>query len=133
MKNSIVRLCALAAGLGARAASALPEAVAETAPLPLSWLIAPIASVAALVVAGFFYRSMIRASEGTDRMKEIASYVRTGARAYLRQQYKVVFWCFVVAGLFFAFLAFVLQVQSKWVPFAFLTGGFFSGLCGFIG
>jgi len=133
VKNSIVRLCALAAGLGARAASALPEAVAETAPLPLSWLIAPIASVAALVVAGFFYRSMIRASEGTDRMKEIASYVRTGARAYLRQQYKVVFWCFVVAGLFFAFLAFVLQVQSKWVPFAFLTGGFFSGLCGFIG
>ncbi|MCX6356489.1 MAG: sodium-translocating pyrophosphatase, partial [Candidatus Aureabacteria bacterium] len=97
------------------------------------WLIAPLASVAALVTAWFFYHSMIKASEGTDRMKEIASYVRSGARAYLRQQYKVVFWCFIVASMFFAFLAFGLNVQSKWVPFAFLTGGFFSGFCGFIG
>jgi len=101
--------------------------------LPIIFLIAPLASIAALVCARFFYKSMMKSPEGTDRMKEIASYVRSGARAYIKQQYKVVAICFVFAALFFAFLAFVLHVQSKWVPFAFLTGGFFSGLCGFIG
>lgn len=66
-------------------------------------------------------------------MKEIARYVREGAMAYLRQQYKVVVIVFIVLALFFAWLAFGLGVQNKWVPFAFLTGGFFSGLAGFIG
>ncbi|MCX6355731.1 MAG: sodium-translocating pyrophosphatase [Candidatus Aureabacteria bacterium] len=101
--------------------------------LPVIFLIAPLASIAALVCARYFYKSMMKCPEGTDRMKEIASYVRSGARAYIRQQYKVVAICFVFAAVFFAFLAFGLHVQSKWVPFAFLTGGFFSGLCGFIG
>ena len=134
MSIRITRIIGMAAGLavplGARAQEAGQMTVQS---LPIYWLIAPLASVAALVCAWFFYHSMMRCSEGTDRMNEIASYVRSGARAYIRQQYKVVAICFVFAALFFAFLAFVLHVQSKWVPFAFLTGGFFSGLCGFIG
>lgn len=96
------------------------------------WLI-PAASLIALVFAWIFFRQMKRQSEGTPRMKEIAQYVREGAMAYLRQQYKIVIIVFVVLALFFAWLAFGLGVQNKWVPFAFLTGGFFSGLAGYIG
>ena len=76
---------------------------------------------------------MIRQSEGTARMREIALYVRKGAMAYLKQQYKVVGIVFIVLSLFFAILAYGFGVQNGWVPFAFLTGGFFSGLAGFIG
>jgi len=76
---------------------------------------------------------VISFDEGTPRMKEIASYVREGAFAYLKQQYKVVAIFFVFASIFLSILAFVFKVQSPWVPFAFLTGGFFSGLAGFIG
>ena len=134
MKRGIARLSGLAAVLAAPLAALAQEQAASAAvKLPAYWLIAPLASAAALVSAWWFYRSMMRCDEGTDRMREIASYVRSGARAYLRQQYKVVTICFVFAAAFFAFLAFVLHVQSKWVPVAFLTGGFFSGLCGFIG
>ncbi|MDD5557297.1 MAG: sodium-translocating pyrophosphatase [bacterium] len=115
------------------AAAETGSAAAAGAAPPVIWLIAPLGAIAALIFAWRFYRSMKRSSEGTDRMREIASYVRTGARAYLTQQYKVVSVCFVVAALFFVLLSFVLKVQSRWVPFAFLTGGFFSGLCGFIG
>ncbi|MDD7318260.1 MAG: sodium-translocating pyrophosphatase [Prevotella sp.] len=96
------------------------------------WLV-PIASVAALVMAWFFFRQMMKEEEGTPRMIEIAEYVRRGAMAYLRQQYKVVFIVFIVLALVFAFMAYVLKVQNEWVPFAFLTGGFFSGLAGFFG
>ncbi len=134
MKHRLTRIFTIAGGLlMPLAAWAQQDAAAVSPKLPVYWLIAPLASVVALICAWFFYHSMIRTPEGTDRMKEIASYVRSGARAYLRQQYKVVFWCFIAASLFFAFLAFGLHVQSKWVPFAFLTGGFFSGLCGFLG
>lgn len=66
-------------------------------------------------------------------MKEIAGHVRRGAMAYLKQQYKVVTLVFIVLALIFAFMAYVLHVQNPWVPFAFLTGGFFSGLAGFFG
>ena len=66
-------------------------------------------------------------------MKQIALYVREGAMAYLRQQYKVVIIVFIVLALFFSVLAYVFHIQNPWVPFAFLTGGFFSGLAGFIG
>jgi K(+)-stimulated pyrophosphate-energized sodium pump len=100
--------------------------------LVIFWLI-PIAAVAALCFARFFFRGMMKEDEGTERMKEIAGHVRKGAMAYLRQQYKVVGIVFLVLMLFFAFLAFGLGVQNKWVPIAFLTGGFFSGLAGFIG
>ena len=96
------------------------------------WLV-PAASVVALVFAWYFYRRMKQESEGTERMKEIASHVRKGAMAYLKQQYKVVTIVFIVLALFFAYLAYGLGVQNTWVPFAFLTGGFFSGLAGFFG
>jgi K(+)-stimulated pyrophosphate-energized sodium pump len=84
-------------------------------------------------MAWYFFRSMMKTDEGTPRMREIAAHVRNGAMAYLRQQYKVVLIVFIVLALIFAFMAYVLHVQNPWVPFAFLTGGFFSGLSGFFG
>ena len=96
------------------------------------WLI-PIASVVALTVAWIFFRNMIKEDEGFPRMREIALNVRKGAMAYLRQQYKVVFYVFIIIAIIFAFMAYVLKIQNPWVPFAFLTGGFFSGLAGFFG
>ena len=96
------------------------------------WLV-PFASVCALAMAWHFFRYMMREDEGTDRMKEIAGYVRIGAMAYLKQQYKVVAVIFVVICVLFAFMSYVLHIQNPWVPFAFLTGGIFSGLCGFFG
>ncbi|MBQ7057484.1 MAG: sodium-translocating pyrophosphatase [Bacteroidaceae bacterium] len=99
---------------------------------PLFWLV-PVASVVALTMAWYFFRSMMKTDEGTPRMKEIALYVRKGAMAYLKQQYKVVFIVFIVLAILFSFMAYVLHVQNPWVPFAFLTGGFFSGLAGFFG
>ena len=96
------------------------------------WLV-PIASIVALGMAWFFFTQMMKADEGTPRMKEIALYVRNGAMAYLKQQYKVVCIVFVVLCALFAFMAYGLNVQNPWVPFAFLTGGFFSGLAGFFG
>lgn len=98
----------------------------------LFWAI-PLSSLIALGFAFFFYRGMLREDEGTPTMKEIAAYVRRGAMAYLRQQYKVVTVVFLVLAVFFAVLAYGFDVQNHWVPFAFLTGGFFSGLAGFIG
>ena len=96
------------------------------------WLV-PVASCVALGMAWFFFRQMMKEDEGTLRMKEIALYVRKGAMAYLKQQYKVVSIVFVVLCILFAFMAYGLGVQNPWVPFAFLTGGFFSGLAGFFG
>jgi K(+)-stimulated pyrophosphate-energized sodium pump len=75
----------------------------------------------------------MRQSEGTAVMREIAQAVRDGAMAYLRQQYKVVGIVFAVLCAIFLFMAFVLKAQNQVIPFAFLTGGFFSGLCGFLG
>ena len=92
----------------------------------------PAAAVAALFFAWFFFRQMMKESEGTVTMKEIALYVRKGAMAYLKQQYKVVAVVFVILAAVFAVLA-VFGIQNPWVPFAFLTGGFFSGLAGFVG
>ena len=96
------------------------------------WLV-PVASIAALGMAFFFFRQMMGEDEGTPRMREIALYVRRGAMAYLKQQYKVVGIVFAVLCVLFAFMAYGLHVQNPWVPFAFLTGGFFSGLAGFFG
>ena len=96
------------------------------------WLV-PIASIVALCMAWHFFSQMMKESEGTPRMAEIASHVRKGAMAYLKQQYKVVLYVFIVLAVIFAFMAYVLHVQNPWVPFAFLTGGFFSGLAGFFG
>ena len=92
----------------------------------------PAAAVIALVFAYIFFRQMMKESEGTATMKEIARFVREGAMAYLKQQYKVVIIVFIILAILFAVLA-VFEVQNTWVPFAFLTGGFFSGLAGFVG
>jgi K(+)-stimulated pyrophosphate-energized sodium pump len=99
----------------------------------LFFYLVPVASLLALGFAWYFFRQMMKESEGTDLMKEIAQHVRSGAMAYLRQQYKVVLIVFIVLSIFFAILAYGFGVQNPWVPFAFLTGGFFSGLAGFIG
>lgn len=96
------------------------------------WLV-PVASITALAAAWFFFRSMMKEDEGTERMREIAGHVRKGAMAYLKQQYKIVTIVFIILATLFAFMAYVMKVQNPWVPFAFLTGGFFSGLAGFLG
>ncbi len=99
---------------------------------PLFWLV-PAASVLALGFAWYFYRQMKRTDEGTPRMRHIAAAVRRGAMSYLRQQYKVVTLVFICLALFFAVMAYGFHVQNEWVPVAFLTGGFFSGLAGYLG
>ena len=101
--------------------------------IPSAFWLVPVASVVALGMAYYFFRTMMAADEGTPKMREIAGHVRRGAMAYLRQQYKVVCYVFVVLAAIFAFMAYVLHAQNPWVPFAFLTGGFFSGLAGFFG
>ena len=93
----------------------------------------PAASLLALFFAALFFNSMMKESEGNKTMKEIARYVRDGAMAYLRQQYKIVIIVFLVLAAIFAVLAYGFGVQNPWVPFAFLTGGFFSGLAGYVG
>ena len=101
--------------------------------VPLVFWLIPAASITALAMAWYFFRTMMKEEEGTARMIEIAAHVRKGAMAYLKQQYKVVGIVFAVLAVLFAFMAYVLKVQNPWVPFAFLTGGLFSGLAGFFG
>lgn len=98
----------------------------------LFWLV-PIASLIALCLAAFFYRQMLKESEGTPRMAQIAAYVRRGAMSYLKQQYKVVGTVFLILVAVFAIMAYGFNLQNAWVPVAFLTGGFFSGLSGYLG
>lgn len=98
----------------------------------LFWIV-PASSVIALVLAWFFYSQMKKESEGTDLMKKIASHVRKGAMSYLKQQYKIVGIVFLVLVILFSIMAYGFGVQNAWVPVAFLTGGFFSGLSGFFG
>ena len=100
--------------------------------IPTLWYVAPLAAIVALLMAGSYYKKMLAANEGSERMKEIAGYVREGAMAYLYRQYKVVGVVFIVLFIVFAVLAFF-GIQNPFVPVAFLTGGFFSGLCGYIG
>lgn len=100
---------------------------------PLIFWLVPFAAIVALCFARYFFVQMKRQSEGTPLMQEIAQHVRNGAMAYLKQQYKVVIKVFIVLVIFFAILAYGLGVQNPWVPFAFLTGGLFSGIAGFIG
>lgn len=98
----------------------------------LFWLV-PVSSIVALVFAWYFYRSMKGESEGTPRMKQIAEYVRRGAMSYLKQQYKIVGIVFAALVVLFSVMAYGFDLQNHWVPVAFLTGGFFSGLAGFLG
>lgn len=97
------------------------------------FLLIPIASVVALIFAGLFYRQMMRESEGTPEMQKIAAHVRRGAMSYLKQQYKIVTLVFIGLVILFAIMAYGFNLQNHWVPVAFLTGGFFSGLSGYLG
>jgi K(+)-stimulated pyrophosphate-energized sodium pump len=96
------------------------------------WFLVPVSAMIALFFALFFYKSMIKKTEGDQKMKDIAKYVREGAMAYLKRQYKIVSLVFVALFIVLVVLV-VLGIQNPFVPVAFLTGGFFSGLCGFLG
>ena len=98
----------------------------------LFWLV-PASSILALVFAWYFHRQMMQESEGTTQMMKIAAAVRKGAMSYLKQQYKIVGIVFVCLAIMFAIMAYGFHVQNAWVPVAFLTGGFFSGLSGYLG
>ena len=100
--------------------------------IPSYFWIAPLSSLICLGFAVYFYWKMIQAEEGADRMKEIAGFVREGAQAYLFKQYRVVGYVFLALFVLFAVLAYF-GIQNPFVPVAFVTGGFFSGLCGFLG
>jgi len=105
---------------------------AEMAGTPWSWWIAPVAAVLALGFAYYFYKKVMAAPEGNEKMISIANHVREGAYAYLFRQYSVVTLVFLILLVILAVCAY-LGVQNPFVPIAFLTGGFFSGLCGFLG
>lgn len=98
----------------------------------LFWLI-PCSSVLALGLAWYFYRQMMHEDEGSDQMRAIALHVRQGAMSYLKQQYKIVTLVFIGLALVFSVMAYGFGLQNQWVPVAFLTGGFFSGLSGYLG
>ncbi|MBP7745624.1 MAG: sodium-translocating pyrophosphatase [Phycisphaerae bacterium] len=126
---------------GAALAQSAPAAATTTASagghsladLPWVWWIAPLGAVLALVYARIFYKSMIAADEGDENMRRVSGYVREGALAYLKQQYKVVAIFFIVVSALLFWMGWSLEVQHKIVFAAFLTGGFFSGLCGWLG
>jgi len=117
---------ALAAEATAAGQAAIPGGT------PILWWVAPISALAALGFAYFFYKKVMAAPAGNETMIEIATHVREGAYAYLFRQYRVVTIVFIVLLILFAVLAYM-GVQNPFVPVAFLTGGFFSGLCGFLG
>jgi K(+)-stimulated pyrophosphate-energized sodium pump len=97
------------------------------------FILAPLGSILALVFAYYFYRFMKKQDPGTADMQRIAGYVQKGAMVYLKRQYRVVALIFLLIFFIFSFMAYVLHTQNPWVPFAFITGGFFSGLSGFLG
>lgn len=101
-------------------------------PLPFIWWLGLIGALVALFFAWYFYQQVMKESEGNDKMKEIAQAVREGAMAYLSSQYRVVALVFVALLIIFSIMAF-LNLQNPIVPVAFITGGFFSALCGFFG
>ena len=98
----------------------------------LFWL-APAGSLLALVYAYYFYSLMKQSNPGNEKNQEIAGYIQEGTKSYLFAQYKITGLFFIIAFAFFAFLAFVLEVQSPWTPIAFLTGGIFSALSSYLG
>ncbi len=120
------------AGEGCAAASKFCSAAGAEGSILGIWLIAPISAVLALVFAWFFYQKVMAADPGSEKMIEIANHVKEGAYAYLFRQYRVVSIVFIILLVIFAVLAYM-GVQNPFVPVAFLTGGFFSGLCGFLG
>jgi Na+/H+-translocating membrane pyrophosphatase len=131
LKYSVAFLVSFFAPASTAFASQARESAAA-AGIPTAWWIAPLASVAALVVAYIFYKKMMAAPEGNEKMITIAGHIREGAYAYLFSQYKVVGLVFLCLFIVFTALAY-LGVQNPFVPVAFLTAGFFSALCGFLG
>ncbi len=129
--KSIVVFFILALGFSATAMAA-ESSQAATSGGEWFWLIAPFSSLLALGFAIYFYRKMMEAPEGTEKMIEIARHVREGAYAYLFRQYSVVTLVFAILLIILGFCAYK-GVQNPFVPIAFLSGGFFSGLCGFLG
>jgi len=127
-----VPVLALSAAASAAESAGGPINAETASGTTLFWWVAPISALCALGFALYFYKKMMGAPAGTEKMIEIAQYVREGAYAYLRRQYGVVAIVFVVLVALFAFLAYK-GIQNPFVPVAFLTGGFFSGLCGFLG
>jgi len=126
-------LAGMALSIGGVAwAGAKDTAAPQPSAIPAIWWLAPCAAILALIAAYGLHRWMLRQPAGNDTMREIAGHVRDGAFAYLKRQYKIVGLVFLVLVVVLAVLAF-LGVQNPFVPFAFLTGGFFSGLCGFLG
>ena len=109
------------------------SAEGESGSIPLLWWFAPFGALCALFFVRKFYKEVMAFPEGDKKMVEIAGHVRDGAYAYLKQQYKVVFIFFVFVFILLLFISYGLKVQSTFVPFAFLTSGFFSGLAGFLG
>ena len=115
-----------------RAAHAQETSGAVVSGITPAWWIAPAGAIIGLFFAWVCYRLMLKAPKGNARMEEIAGYVREGAMAYLKQQYSrvgIVFACLVVILSILAYF----RIQNPFVPVAFLTGGFFSGLCGYLG
>ena len=115
------------------AATAAAAASTATWPIWVIWAIAPIGAILALVFARLFYKSMLASDEGDENMRQVSGYVREGALAYLKQQYKVVAIFFIVVSAILFWMGWSLEVQHKIVFAAFLTGGFWSGLCGWLG
>lgn len=134
IREVLISMAAVLAFAGLCSAQETAEAAQGVASgdIPLLWWLAPLASIVALMVAFVFYKKVMSVSEGTEKMVEIAGYVREGAYAYLRSQYKLVGLVFVILFAIFVFLAYI-KVQSPIMPVAFVFAGFFSGLCGFLG
>ena len=101
--------------------------------IPVIWYIAPLGAIAALIFAFIFYQNVKKNDPGNETMQRIAMHVRKGAFAYLKQQYKGIGIFFIFDFIIFNLMAHVLHVLDWLIPFAFLTGGFFSGLAGWIG
>ena len=131
--SAVLLLLALSGAAMAQDTAAAAVTEVHRPSIPVVWWIAPVGAAIALFFAFKFYSEVKKADPGDPEMIEIAGYVREGAMAYLRRQYKIVAIVFIVLSLILAFMAFVLKVQNGIVPIAFLTGGFFSGLCGFLG
>jgi K(+)-stimulated pyrophosphate-energized sodium pump len=122
--------------LSTAAAAIAEENISATAAaaqnIPWIWWVAPLSSIAGLFVAYYFYKAMMTAPKGSEKMEAIASYVREGAYAYLFSQYRVVALVFFVLFLIFTGMAYV-GIQNPFVPVAFISAGFFSALSGFLG
>ena len=99
----------------------------------LFWLV-PVASVLALCFAYYFHKQMMKESEGTPQMIKIAAAVQQGSYVLSETTVQDCYGCvFLGLVILFSIMAYGFHVQNVWVPIAFLTGGFFSGLSGFLG